>query len=93
MSYHILDRPLQIGTLASLALQMIDDKSQPLVSRDIDKLQEVYKEALPKAYALLETTKAFWQEKEKEKEAKKAEYVSSPEGLARIQEMRRRRDK
>lgn len=86
---HILDKPLEIERLAFLALAMLDN-SQPLLSRPIDHLEEAFKEALPRAYRLLELTEEFLSQKHQEKEAAGIAYWNSPEGRARMAEFKRR---
>jgi hypothetical protein len=83
---HILDKPLELERLASLTLHMIDDKSQPLVSRSLEGLESSFREALPKAYRLLQVAEEFLEEKEVEKEAEGKRYWESPEGKKRREE-------
>jgi hypothetical protein len=87
---HILDKPLEIERLALVAFQMLDDYSQPLVSRPIEGPEQTFREALPKAYRLLQVTEEFLAEKDKEKETSALAYWSSPDGLARIAEIKGR---
>jgi hypothetical protein len=56
---HTLDKSLELERLASLSLHMIDDKSQPLVSRPLEGLESSFREALPKAYRLLQIAEEF----------------------------------
>jgi hypothetical protein len=83
---HILDKPLEIERLTLLAIQMVDDSRRPM-----EELEPAFTEALPKAYRLLQLTEEFLAEKDKEKEAADVAYWSSPEGLARLAEIKGRR--
>jgi hypothetical protein len=83
---HTLDKPLELERLASFALQMIDDKSQQLVSRPLEGLESSFREALPKAYRLLQVAEEFLGEKEAEKAAEAKRYWESSEGKKRREE-------
>jgi hypothetical protein len=82
---HILDKPLEIERLALLAIKMVDDSRRPM-----DELEPTFREVLPKAYRLLQLTEEFLAERDKEKEAAGLAYWSSPEGLARMAEIKGR---